>query len=144
MRFQPTLLLLLVAAAAPACPPPEAVAAMVDAALASKPPGIGPQQCSEPVSLPYLARAHGFALVVVNASRGVVKVRACALAAERPPASEACAAVGLTATLVSDTDNVNDGATRRARPRRKKTQPSSPGRWAPARPAARSTASGTS
>ncbi|KAK7241903.1 hypothetical protein SO694_00019426 [Aureococcus anophagefferens] len=46
---------------------------MVDAAL-SRPTGIGPQQCSEPVSLPFLAATYGFALVAgdaVASPRGV-------------------------------------------------------------------------
>ena len=100
---------LLAAAAAADCPPPETVAAMVDAAL-SRPTGIGPQQCSEPVSLPFLAATYGFALVVgdaVASPRGVaVAVRACALAADRPPAPAACGGVGLAATVYSATARV--------------------------------------
>ena len=71
--WRATAALLLAAATAADCPPPETVAAMVDAAL-SRPTGIGPQQCSEPVSLPFLAATYGFALVVgdaVASPRGV-------------------------------------------------------------------------
>ena len=104
--WRATAALLLAAATAADCPPPETVAAMVDAAL-SRPTGIGPQQCSEPVSLPFLAATYGFALVAgdaVASPRGVaVAVRACALAADRPPAPAACGGVGLAATVSSAT-----------------------------------------
>ena len=109
LMWRATAALLLAAATAADCPPPETVAAMVDAAL-SRPTGIGPQQCSEPVSLPFLAATYGFALVAgdaVASPRGVaVAVRACALAADRPPAPAACGGVGLAATVSSATARV--------------------------------------